>query len=316
MIRIRGYDVEVDVLAEVERYDWGKSKIRGSKYLACSPFRDERHPSFAVNLDNGTWIDSGGTDDDWKKGGFVKLLAWLRNETYEEAADYLLATYSTMYIPADNLELKFNLESENSSSQPLDKSRLDQYKFRHPYLEEKRGIEERYQLGFSVGYDRKLGAVTFPWLDKHGELVNIKFRSVTDKRFWYLAEGQYIKNHLYGMNHVIRKGSTRVFIVESEIDCITLWQSGFPAIAMGGANLTKRQKRLILQSPIETLVLATDNDEAGELIARSISEQLNGWVQIQTVDLPDEAKDVNDLSRDELVAVAEAVQEVTFNIGA
>lgn len=314
MITIRGRSVEVDVARELMKYEWRKVRWAGEKFLACSPFRDERRPSFAVRLDTGVWIDSGSTDEEWRKGSFVKLLAWLRNETWAETEDYLLSEYASFDLgDVDSLRLDFSgLRLEEPAPEPLDPAILDQYRFRHPYLSERRGIEEKYQRGFRVGYDRASRAVTFPWFDRHGRLVNVKFRSVVDKRFWYLPSGQPIKNHLYGLHHVHRKGERRVFLVESEIDAITLWQAGFPAIALGGASMSPAQKGLILQSPIEELVLATDNDAAGRRIADSVANQLNGYLSLWRMEIPEDKKDVNDLTREELIEAAHNVKPLTI----
>lgn len=314
MLTIRGRSVEVDVAQELMKYEWAKVRWAGDKFLAGSPFRNERRPSFAVRLDTGVWIDSGASDEDWKKGNFVKLLAWLRNETYEEAEEYLLSAYDSIGLAdVEGLRLDFGaLRLERSNRLPLNPAILAGYKYRHPYLEQVRGIAERYQRGFQVGYDPKARAVTFPWFDRGGQLVNIKFRAVADKRFWYFPGGQPIRDHLYGLHHIQRKRARRAFIVESEIDCITLWQAGFPAIALGGANLTTRQRELIIQSPLEELVTATDNDAAGRLIADSINRQLSGYLAIWEMPIPTEKKDVNDMTRDELVWSAEQIKRVSI----
>lgn len=307
-VRVRGLELQVDIMEELSPYEWSRPRTVGEKFLACSPFRFERNPSFAIRLDDGRWIDSGSDDEDWKKGGLVKLLSFLRNETSYETEEYLLEKYHIDF-GGDDVELRMELKLEGERPKPLDMSLLDQFAFRHPYLEKERGIEERFQYGFRIGYDKKSNSITFPWLDKNGQLVNVKFRSVKGKRFFYLPEGQPIKNHLYGLNHVRRKGAKKIFVVEAEIDCITLWQAGFPAVALGGANMTRKQRDLILQSGIEELVIATDNDKAGHEIARSIFERLGGYIMIQRISFPNNVKDVNEMTTSQLLsAVGQSYQ--------
>lgn len=317
-MRLNGYEVAVDVAAELNRYEWaGKPRWTENKFHACSPFRHERRPSFAVHLETGVFIDSGSQSDEWRQGNFVKLLAFLRNETYEETADYLLETYCPIVGDLDRLRLTFNLALGEEQRQPLDMAVLDEFKYRHPYLGQRRGIEEKWQRAFRVGYDRKHKAVTFPWFDRTGQLINIKFRSVTDKRFWYYGDGQPIKNHIYGLNFIYKAGKSLAYLVESEIDAITLWQDGFPAIALGGANLTPRQRELIIQSPLETLILATDNDKAGQRIAQTLTIQLSGYKTMQAIELPAYVKDINDMTREELLGVAAMIQDpaLLFKVG-
>ena len=84
-IKIRGQTVNVDIQSELEVFEWSRPKWSESKLIACSPFRYDHSPSFFVNLDGdyaGTWGDSGAYDDEWSKGGFIKLLSFLRRETY------------------------------------------------------------------------------------------------------------------------------------------------------------------------------------------------------------------------------------------
>ncbi len=310
-MRVKGYETPVDIAAELNKYDWRRPRWTEKKFHACSPFRDERHPSFAVHLETGVFIDSGSISEQWRQGNFVKLLAYLRNETYQEAQEYLLETYCPTLGNPDRLKLTYNLALAEEARKTMDMTLLDEFQYRHPYLEQRRGIEEKWQRAFRVGYDRKHKAVTFPWYDRHGNLVNIKFRSVIDKRFWYYGDGQPIKNHIYALNFIYKTGKTLAYIIESEIDAITLWQAGFPAVALGGANLTPRQRELLLQSPVETFILATDNDKAGRRIARTLAAALIGYKTVQAVVLPASVKDVNDLTGQELLTVAAATQPVT-----
>ena len=67
--------------------------------------------------------------------------------------------------------------------------------------------------------------------------------------------------------------------------------------------MTHRQRNLIIQSPIEELILATDNDLAGQRIATSIYMQLNGYVVIKNINLPEHVKDINELTQDELLGI-------------
>lgn len=311
-MRLRGYEVQVDFAAELEKYEWRRPRWAGKKFQACSPFRNERHPSFAVHLETGVYIDSGSQNEEWRKGNFAKLLAYLRNETYEETVDYLLETYCSALGNLEKLRLTFDLALADEARKPMDVAVLDDFMYRHPYLNSCRGIEEKWQRAFRVGYDWKHKAVTFPWYDRRGNLVNIKFRSVEDKRFWYYGDGHPIKNHVYALNFIYRAKETTAYVVESEIDAITLWQAGFPAIALGGANLTGKQRDLLLQSPVETFVLATDNDKAGRRIARTLIDELSGFKTVLIIKLPDHVKDINDMTRNELLKVIGKAKESGF----
>lgn len=315
MLLIGHYEVDVDFEKELREFTWGRPSWKEHKLIACSPFRDESHPSFAVSYDKGgIFIDSGG-EGEWRSGGFVKLLSWLRNETREETEQYLLEKYHIVgFKDTDELELSFDgweVTKKDNEIIPLDT--LDQFKFTHSYLEQVRGIEELYQRALKIGFDPVKKAISIPIFDKKGTLVNIKFRSVKSKIFWYWNNNP-VREHLYLLDLVIKKKAKRVFLVESEIDAITLFKHGFPAISVMGGSLTKKQKRLLIDAGIETLVLATDNDKQGRRLAKSIHGQLGGLMIIEEMTFPEQYKDVNDLPTDILIECATNTKEWTFDL--
>ncbi|WP_163530915.1 toprim domain-containing protein [Halobacillus ihumii] len=297
MILIRGKELPINVKAEIESFDWEKPNWKEERLIACSPFRDETHPSFAVNLENGTFIDSGNDDEQWRKGNFVKLLSWIRRESYEETEEYLLAMYSPDYGDIENFELNFDdWKAAEVNKRIFDRSELKPYLFKHPYLE-RRGVPFNVQRAFEVGYEPETKSIVLVWHDMKGNVISWKHRSVHSKAFWYVKGGQPIRNHLYGIHWVVHKGKKEVWIVESEIDALTLWAKGIAAIAIGTSNLTKAKRDIILKSGIETLIIATDNDKAGEKARKSIIDRLGGLVDLYEVDwsnVPEELTDINE----------------------
>jgi 5S rRNA maturation endonuclease (ribonuclease M5) len=315
MLVIGSYEVDVDFEAELREFDWVRPRWKDNKLIACSPFRDETQPSFAVTYDKGgIWIDSGG-EGDFRSGRFTFLLSWLRNETEEETKEYLLEKYFILgFRDSDDLELTFDgWETKKKENEVIPVETLENFKYKHSYLEKRRGIEEIYQRALKIGYDPEKKAVSFPIFDKNGTLVNIKFRSVKSKIFWYWNNNP-VRDHLYLLDLVMKKKSKKVWLVESEIDAITLFKNGFPAIAVMGGSLTKKQKRLLIDSGIETLVLATDNDKQGNRLKRSIHSQLGGLMNIEEMSFPEQYKDVNDIPTDELLYYAENTVEHTFDL--
>ena len=113
-MKIKGVEVPVNIWEELQPYlnhfrEW---KIRGDKFQCSSCFRYEKHPSMAVNLENGTWIDSGSPTDLYHKGNFISLLAYLRQEQYQDTEDYILEAYNIQLAEIDNLKLSMNLGYE------------------------------------------------------------------------------------------------------------------------------------------------------------------------------------------------------------
>lgn len=294
MIRVKELELPIDVKAEIEEFDWHKPNWKGDRLIACSPFREESTPSFAVNFENGTWIDSGG-DGEFRKGNFVKLYSFLHGMTYEEAEDALIASYSPNFGEIDRLELSFeDWEIEKESKVIFDRSELKPYLFKHPYLE-RRGIPFNVQRAFDVGYHPETKSVVLVWHDMNGNIVNWKHRNVHNKLFWYKKGGQPIRNHLYGIHWVVRKAARTVWVVESEIDALTLWSQGKAAVAIGTSYLSNEKRDLLLKAGVEKIVIATDNDNQGEKAKRSIIAKLGGRIVLGEV-VWDECpfKDINE----------------------
>lgn len=307
---IRNIQIELDFLEELEPYldKFEQNRIRDNKLQACSPFRHERRPSFAVNLDNGSWIDSGSTDDSMRKGHFTHLLAFLRVETWWDTEDYLLSKYSTLVKDVDGLELVLDLK-HSEVLRTFSRAEIEPYMWRVRYLLD-RGITEEVHRLFQIGYDKENKAVMIPWHNSRGEIINMKFRSIRQKRFWYHPEGQRIKQYVYGLHIIIRRGITRVFCTESETDALYLWSQGIPAIAFGGANMSEAQKKLILNSPIEELVVATDNDAVGKKFAERLEKELGGYIVLSRFNFPEKYKDVNDIPSKEIITMVQENVEI------
>ncbi|WP_214796536.1 MULTISPECIES: toprim domain-containing protein [unclassified Exiguobacterium] len=312
-MKLRGIELDIDYLDELETFDvWGKHRVREDKFQACSPFRYEKHPSFAVNLENGLWIDSGAESEELRKGNFVSLLSFLREEPASDTIDYLLEKYSPLNVDVDTLTLDLNLTMGEEEKKIFRKEELEYLFSTSEYLTG-RGVSEDVQRVFQTGYDSKDKAVAFCWHDKLGNIVNVKYRSVKDKMFWY-GEGQQIKHHVYGLHIVKRAGHEKAYIVESEIDALYLWSHGFPAIALGRAGMSEKQRDLILGSGIKTLIIATDNDKAGWRCGLQIIKEIHGLLECRTIDMPRNKKDMNDLEPNELRNVCKNHRAIKFKI--
>lgn len=308
---LRNIDLDIDYLEELEEFDvWDKKRIREDKFQACSPFRSERHPSFACNLENGLWIDSGSSDDYLRKGNFVTLLAFLREETAEDVIAYLVDKYSPFNVEVETLELNLDLSLEEEEPKTFNLHEYKKELIPSAYLSS-RGVSLKVQeVMNTLTQDKSVG---FPWHDVYGNVINIKYRSTTSKYFWY-EEGQPIKYHVYGLFLVRKYHKKTVYVVESEVDALYLWSCGFPAIALGRAGMSEAQRILIMESGIETLVIATDNDKAGRRAGLEIIRELAGHMEIHCIELPRNVKDVNDVEASELKTICKKHRPIRFKV--
>lgn len=310
VIKINGHLVDVNYSEELEPYidQFHNVRLRGNKIQACSPFRHERHPSFAVNVENGLWIDSGASEESERKGNFISLLSFLREETYEETSNYLLEKYSTLLNNTDELELKINLCVNEHNDFNSDTFMNKTYPL-SKYLES-RGVNFDIQNTFSV--KQIDNAVAMPWHDKNGNIINIKYRDINNKKFWYEKNGDLISNHVYGLWLVVANKINKVWVVESEIDCLYLWSLNIPAIAFGHGAITDKQKVLILNSCIETIIVATDNDTVGHRFAYVLKDEFTGWITTQRIKFPKGIKDVNEMSPEQIKDALKYLEDNTL----
>jgi DNA primase len=277
-IKIRSHSIDVDVRTELEQFNWTRPKWSSDKLIAASPFRYDKSPSFFVNVTGeyaGCWGDSGAYDQEWASGNFVKLLSFLRNETYEETEEYLLGEYGrqetreTVTIRPISLAIQRN-------RQPLNADILAKYTEDFTYLKN-RGISERVQRQMGVLYDRESKAAVIPWNLTEKKVKNVKFRTVYGKTFWYYKGGQPIRELVYG----IEQAQPTTIICEAEIDALSWMEAGHAAVAVGGASFNGWKRDLILRSPIEELIIVTDNDKAGGKLRNEIEKAMKGHVRVR-----------------------------------
>ena len=307
-MKIREYELDVNILEEVEEFEWVNGVVRGNKFLACSPFRSERHPSFAINLETSTWIDSGNSDEFYHKGNLVKLLAVLRQEDIETVEDYLIEKYATILADTEALVLNMNLPTEEEKPVFIERSTL-----KHLYVTStdyftNRGISLDVQQLFGLGYNSETRSVAMLWTDNYNNIINIKYRNIDKKAFFYAVGGQRITNYVFGIYQCIRRRATRVYICESEIDALTLWSHGYPAVAVGGSSLSDSQRHLILTSGITELVIATDNDKVGNRFRETIQKDFGGILTMFTFTFPEGVKDVNDMTWTQLSKAVQTLE--------
>ncbi|MET3658472.1 toprim domain-containing protein [Sporosarcina psychrophila] len=286
IIRIGPHEVDIDITAELEGYDWGyNARWSADKLIADSPFRHDSTPSFYVNLTGdyaGVFGDSGAVDDDYVSGGIVKLLAYLRGEGEAETADYLLSEYGRLYTDAEDIRLPALNIRKRTKYRTLAPDIVTQAT--SPYLLT-RGISPEAQRQYGVGYGATLAGYTaMPWYSPDGRLANVKYRSTTGKRFFYEKGATPIRQLVYGLNVVNANRSEMAVINEAEIDVQSWAVAGVPAIACGGSSISHEQIDAIKRSSIRKLLLGGDNDAAGQRLNAEVKRLLSGYVELYDVD--------------------------------
>jgi DNA primase len=318
-IKIRSHSVDVDVRTELEQFNWTRPKWSADKLIAASPFRYDKSPSFFVNVTGeyaGCWGDSGAYDQEWASGNFTKLLSFLRNETYEETEEYLLGEYGRQDDHSETVTIRPISLAIQRNRQPLNANILAKYTEDFTYLK-KRGISERVQRQMGVLYDRESRATVIPWRSANKCLENVKFRTVYGKTFWYHKGGRPIRELVYG----IEQAQPTTIICEAEVDAMSWIEAGCAAVAVGGASFNGWKRDLILRSPIEELIIVTDNDKAGGKLRKEIETAMKGHVRVRQAYVRADCKDANEAlvkygvdTLRESVEKSEGVRSLNFKV--
>lgn len=294
--------MNVDVVRELEQFEWSRARWTSTRLLASSPFRSDRHPSFFVNIDPesefyGCWGDSGAIDDEWRSGDFPKLLAYLRGESIESTLEYLDAMYGDSPKQDAPETIRPPRLTSNHTNRKLSLSTIDDYSTvdgTHSYLTS-RGIDPRVQRLMRIGYDRRNKAVVIPWFNADGTLGNVLYRKIRGKSFWYHTGGRPISQMIYGIDVVYKRKIKRAAIVEAPIDAMSIMTAGMMAIATGGTAISQRKIEMIRKSPIDEIVIVRDNDDAGKAWRRKLVQELSGHLTISIAAIPRGHKDANDV---------------------
>lgn len=167
------------------------------------------------------------------------------------------------------------------------------------YLENVRNINEEVVKMFKVGFSPENNTIVFPIFNRQGKLVTFKDRALESK--FYQNQKNSLKGfEVFGITHI--KGKKRVWVVEGEIDCMTLWGWGIPAVAIMGSKITDRQVKEIIYAGVSEVVLAFDNDEAGKEGVKLAIDKFRGkGVKLYLTKYDIDKKDFNDMEKQEFI---------------
>lgn len=166
----------------------------------------------------------------------------------------------------------------------------------HPAWYE-RGVSRSAIEHFSLGYDHETDCLTYPLRDLHGRVLGVVRRRLDGGKPKYKYPAGIDIHDLLFRYHEAPCGEP-IVVVEGALDAIALYDAGIFAVAIYGGHMSPTQEELIRRLYPSEVVLAFDNDEAGEDLTRSVLEtdmclvasmRKVSWVGI-------DAKDVAELS--------------------
>lgn len=165
----------------------------------------------------------------------------------------------------------------------------------------KRGISEatinHWKIGESTEYFPQISknrkAINFKYY-REGELINIKYRDA-EKNFKMVSNAELV---FYGLDHI--KEMEKIFIVEGEMDALSLHEAGIYSVCSVPNGASKGNQRLefldncwkYFENKTE-IVLCTDNDDAGLSLRNELARRF-GHYRCKYVDFND-FKDANEV---------------------
>lgn len=299
-------DTDVETILHRVHYEnpkyLNRIKKSGDNIAISCPFHNdgqERNPSCFVYCED--------TNDDvpygfyrcftcGEQGSLYKLVSHCMGMSYEDSKQWLIDNYSRTFVD-EGYSLEDIVIGNTQNKKYIDESVLDEFSYLHPY-QFKRGLTEDVIKRFKVGYNPKTNCITFPVWDDKGGLVGITERSVVNKSFHIPSDMQ---KPIYLLNYIKQENISEVVVCESQINALTCWSWGIPAVALFGTG-SNSQYDILKRTEIINYHLALDGDSAGLKGTRRFIESMPMDVSIDVIKIP-YGKDVNDLSREEFLSL-------------
>lgn len=276
-------------------------RLNGQNIQTTCPFHkdgQERKPSFGVNGDlNKCHCFACG----WS-GGIEYMISQLYG--YQDRGKYgknwLVKHFNSVEVETrPNLMEVLNGNSNNNSSivdskhnnEYIPESLLDSYRYIHPYMY-KRGLTDEIIEEFDIGYDKSRNCLTFPILDLDGNCVFVATRNVSNKFFTLPKD---LEKPIYQAYRFTSGKYKEAWIVESFLNCLTLWKYGIPSMALIGTG-NKHQYDILSKLPVRSYVLAFDPDDAGYKATQRFRRNVKNKLIKEVVYKDD--RDINDLQEE------------------
>lgn len=285
-----------------------------------------------IKINDIWWINSLGQPDSDRKcwinldklcfrafksertGHIIQLIAEVDGCSYSEAADLIGCEDSIRKMEEKLIKFFQNEHSENTVNitQPMEQGKgkmqlpsncypIDEADDVYPSVWQARKYLANRKLSgqnlfICLGNNRYRDRIVIPYYGPDGELIYFNTRSLSERGLRY--QGPEKEEFGVGKGDVLwaarwpKKGA-KVYLTEGEFDAMSLTQSGFNGMAVGGKSLSPKQIELL--RPYE-ICLAFDSDKAGkDSFNIGLELRANGIYSVSFVRPPLGIKDWNKL---------------------
>jgi len=271
----------------------------------CCPLHHEKTPSCTIYPATNSFHCFGCG----KSGDQIKFVALLKNVDNKTAAEMIAEqfnitkpTYKGKSPNGDTLKSNAPSGEKQQTTSPSGEN----LKVIKNYVAEcqrnamrtdfffKRGLTEESIQHFRLGYDPKTNEAVFPY-NKEGTYYQT--RKVNEKEFKKLPTNIAGAEPIYNQELILSKDLEPIFVVESPICAISIWQCGGKAIALGGTSGVNKLIEFVKKhKPTSPLVLCLDNDEPGRTAQNKLDDEFESLgIICVPFNVADECKDPNEL---------------------
>lgn len=223
-----------------------------------------------------------------------QFIGYCFDENEDFGKEWLLLRCDTCFASEVKFLPEIILDKPKKEITYLNESELSKYAYYHNYMWERKLTKEVVDK-FEVGFDPKQNTLTFPVRDDKGNLRFITRRSIVGKRFYIPKD---VEKPLYLLYYIKQHNIDKVIITEAQIDALTAWSYGAPAIASIG-GISDEQIKSLNKSGIRIVISMFDNDFAGNKFYLQLKSKLRDDILLLKAKFPLGVKDINDMTKEQ-----------------
>lgn len=281
-------------------------RLLGDTYRCTCPIHGGNNDTaFSYNPNNNLWTcftECGGGDvftlvamlnDMDMETQFKEIVSLTAFELGIQIDGMSFENHTEDYLKEVNEWLQYALRRTEIFNQPYDLSKLGT-RYR---LNSYRGISKEVLEANGVGFLKEMNRYIFPIYNESEEVIGASLRANGNETPKWIHRPKSIKTGqiLYNFSNCKGKHS-KVYLVEGIIDCLRLIEIGVPNVMCTfGARVTHEQTMILLKN-FDEVVLAFDNDEAGQKAINKFIEKSRKIINISVLVIDKKFKDVGEIN--------------------
>jgi len=238
---------------------------KGARFFRKCPFHgggNERTPSMMVDTDHYYCYacQSFGDVFDWLKQD--------KDMDFKEALVFLASELGIALDANDVRGMQRRAKQRQEMAEEMESFQTDADPAR-AYLSA-RGLSDATMDLAHIGYEERADAAVLPFCDAGGRPIGITKRYMSenaDPRYRTFNNDNFkLRDNVWGLHVAARAPGERLYLVEGQIDCMSLWEQGIQrAVAyVMGAPTAGQVRQLERYFPEEEWVLVPDNKSAND----------------------------------------------------